>query len=108
MFHRILLSVFAALLIVALSTPAMASKKFETRGTVESIDSNAKTFVVKDHENKIHAFKIGERTEMEIEHRADKKDEHATIKDLKTGDSVKVKAYKGESPYTARDIEIYR
>lgn len=109
MLHRLSLVALSALLVLALALPAMAgSKKFETRGTVESVDPAAKTFVVKDHYGKTHNFKVTEHTELEVDHKSDKKDEKISLDALKTGDSVKVKAYKGESPYAVRDVEIYR
>ena len=55
-----------------------------------------KTFVVKDRDGKAIPFRVDDRSEFELEHR-DKPDQDVPFTELKTGDRVKVKAFKGRT-----------
>lgn len=91
------------------SVPAFAGShhKIRVRGTVESVDPAQKTFVVKDRDGKAIPFRVDDRSEFELEHR-DKPDQDVPFTELKTGDRVKVKAFKGEPPHLVDDVDIYR
>ena len=97
MLKRTLCAAFAVAVLVAFSVPAFAGShhKMRVRGTVESVDPTQKTFVVDD------------RSEFELEHR-DKPDQDVPFTELKTGDRVKVKAFRGEPPHLVDDVDIYR
>ena len=101
MLKRTLCAAFAVAVLVAFSVPAFAGShhKMRVRGTVESVDPAQKTFVVKDRDGKAIPF--------ELEHR-DKPDQDVPFTELKTGDRVKVKAFKGEPPHLVDDVDIYR
>ena len=73
----------------------------------ESVDPAQKTFVVKDRDGKAIPFRVDDRSEFELEHR-DKPDQDVPFTELKTGDRVKVKAFKGEPPHLVDDVDIYR
>ena len=81
--------------------------QMRVRGTVESVDPAQKTFVVKDRDGKAIPFRVDDRSEFELEHR-DKPDQDVPFTELKTGDRVKVKAFKGEPPHLVDDVDIYR
>ena len=103
MLKRTLCAAFAVAVLVAFSVPAFAGShhKMRVRGTVE------KTFVVKDRDGKAIPFRVDDRSEFELEHR-DKPDQDVPFTELKTGDRVKVKAFKGEPPHLVDDVDIYR
>ena len=63
--------------------------------------------VVKDRDGKAIPFRVDDRSEFELEHR-DKPDQDVPFTELKTGDRVKVKAFKGEPPHLVDDVDIYR
>ena len=104
-----LCAAFAVAVLVAFSVPAFAGShhKMRVRGTVESVDPAQKTFVVKDRDGKAIPFRVDDRSEFELEHR-DKPDQDVPFTELKTGDRVKVKAFKGEPPHLVDDVDIYR
>ena len=91
MLKRTLCAAFAVAVLVAFSVPAFAQK----------------TFVVKDRDGKAIPFRVDDRSEFELEHR-DKPDQDVPFTELKTGDRVKVKAFKGEPPHLVDDVDIYR
>lgn len=109
MLKRTLCAVFAAALLVSFSVPSFAgdSHKMRVRGTVERVDTAKKTFAVKDRDGKIIEFRADDRSEFELEFK-DRHDQHATFSELKSGDRIKVKAFKGEPPHLVDDVEIYR
>ena len=109
MLKRTLCAAFAVAVLVAFSVPAFAGShhKMRVRGTVESVDPAQKTFVVKDRDGKAIPFRGDDRSEFELEHR-DKPDQDVPFTELKTGDRVKVKAFKGEPPHLVDDVDIYR
>ena len=109
MLKRTLCAAFAVAVLVAFSVPAFAGShhKMRVRGTVESVDPAQKTFVVKDRDGKAIPFRVDDRSEFELEHR-DKPDQDVPFTELKTGDRVKVKAFKGEPPHLVDDVDIYR
>ena len=104
MLKRTLCAAFAVAVLVAFSVPAFAGShhKMRVRGTVESVDPAQKTFVVKDRDGKAIPFRVDDRSEFELEHR------DMPFTELKTGDRVKVKAFKGEPPHLVDDVDIYR
>ena len=97
MLKRTLCAAFAVAVLVAFSVPAFAGShhKMRVRGTVESVDPAQKTFVVKDRDGKAIPFRVDDRSEFELEHR-DKPDQDVPFTELKTGDRVKVKAFKAQ------------
>ena len=109
MLKRTLCAAFAVAVLAAFSVPAFAGShhKMRVRGTVESVDSVQKTFVVKNRDGKAIPFRVDDRSEFELEHR-DKPDQDVAFTELKSGDRVKVKAFKGEPPYLVDDVDIYR
>ena len=52
-----------------------------------------------DRDGKAIPFRVDDRSEFELEHR-DKPDQDVPFTELKTGDRVKVKAFKGEPPHS--------
>ena len=108
MLKQTLSAALALALLASFSLPASAAShhKLRVRGTVESIDQTARTFTVRE-DGKSVAFKIDERSEFELEHR-DRHDEDVAFGELKVGDRVKVKAFKGEQPHLVDDVDIYR
>lgn len=108
MLKRALCAAFAAAVLVSFSVPAFAGQdKTRVRGTVEHIDAAGKTFTVKDREGKSVTFRVDDRSEFEVELK-DQRDRDVPFGELKTGDRVKVKAFKGEPPHLADDVNIYR
>ena len=109
MLKRTLCAVLAAAALIAFSVPAFARDhhKMRVHGTVESVDQAKKTFVLKDRDGKSIPFRVDDRSEFELEFK-DKHDQDATCSELKPGDHIKVKAFKGEAPHLADDVEIYR
>lgn len=109
MLKRTLCAAFAVVVLAAFSVPAFAGShhKMRVRGTVESVDPAQKTFVVKNRDGKAIPFRVDDRSEFELEHR-DKPDQDVPFMGLKSGDRVKVKAFKGEPPYLVDDVDIYR
>lgn len=109
MLKRTLCAAIAAVALISFSAPAMADyhHKMRVRGTVENVDASQKTFSVKDREGKVLNFRVDDRTELEVEAR-DRDDRDVPFSELKSGDRVKVKAYRGEQPYLVDDVDIYR
>ena len=109
MLKRTLCAAFAVAVLAAFSVPAFAGShhKMRFRGTVESVDPAQKTFVVKNRDGKAIPFRVDDRSEFELEHR-DKPDQDVPFTQLKAGDRVKVKAFKGEPPYLVDDVDISR
>lgn len=110
MLRRTLCAVFAAATLMAFSAPAFAgqhSHKMRIRGTVESVDQAQKTFTVKDKGGKTITFRIDDRSELELDFK-DRPDQNVALADLKPGDRIKVKAFRGEPPHLVDDAEIYR
>ncbi len=109
MLKRTLCAVFAAALLVSFSVPSFAgdSHKMRVRGTVERIDAASKTFTVKSHDGRTIEFRADERSEFELELK-NQHDQNVTFSELKSGDRIKVKAFKGEPPHLVDDAEIYR
>ena len=99
MLKRTLCAAFAVAVLVAFSVPAFAGSHPKMRAQ--------KTFVVKDRDGKAIPFRVDDRSEFELEHR-DKPDQDVPFTELKTGDRVKVKAFKGEPPHLVDDVDIYR
>ena len=110
MLKRALCAAFAAAVLVSFSVPAFAGShhyKMRVRGTVESVDAAQKTFTVKDREGKALTFRVDDRSDFELEFK-DKRDQDVPFSELKAGDRVKVKAFRGEPPHLVDDVDIYR
>ena len=109
MLKRTLCALVAALALISFSAPAMADyhHKMRVRGTVESVDASQKTFSVKERDGNVITFRVDDRSEFEVEHR-DRDDRDVPFSELKAGDRVKVKAYRGEQPHLVDDVDIYR
>jgi len=95
--------------LISFSAPAMADyhHKMRVRGTVENVDASQKTFSVKERDGKVITFRVDDRSEFEVEDR-DRDDRDVPFSELKAGDHVKVKAYRGEQPHLVDDVDIYR
>lgn len=109
MLKRTVCALVAAIALVSFSVPAMADyhHKMRVRGTVENIDAAQKTFSVKERDGKVITFRVDDRSEFEVEDR-DRDDRDVPFSELKSGDRVKVKAYRGEQPHLVDDVDIYR
>ena len=62
---------------------------------------------MKDREGKALTFRVDDRSEFELEFK-DKRDQDVPFSELKAGDRVKVKAFRGEPPHLVDDVDIYR
>lgn len=106
--RRILTSFLACLMLISVSyTPSEAkSDKFRTKGTVTSINEKEQMFTIKNKYGETISFKVERKSDFEIE-RSIFDDKDVSFSELKVGDEIKVKAYKGEPP-VVDDVTIYR
>lgn len=94
-------------LILATSYPVNAkSDKFRTKGTVTVVDEKGQMFTIKNKDGETISFKVERKSDFEVE-RSIFDDMDVPFSELKVGDEVKVKAYKGNPP-VADDVTIYR
>lgn len=108
---RNMFALVAALTILSLPLGAEADQKIRAYGTVSSVDMANNVVSVKDNAGNVQNFKVDQRSDIEIEHSATGRDTDTTMKELKVGDTVKVKAYppmkSGDLPLVD-DLEIHR
>lgn len=105
---RILASFLACFMLIMVSYTLSDAKsdKFRTKGTVTSVNEEEQMFTIKNKHGETISFKVERKSDFEIE-RSIFDDKDISFSELKVGDEVKVKAYKGEPP-VADDVTIYR
>lgn len=105
--NRIFISLLVFCMVVLTATPGIAKKhKLRERGVVTSVNEKEQNFTIKNKQGNEVMFKVTAKSDFEIEHH-DSYDSDVSFQELKVGDNVKVKAYKGDPPL-ADDVEIYR
>ena len=83
--------------------------KLRTIGEIVTVDSAQQVLTIKDQNGKDMAFKITPETDLEFEDNGMLSwDDDATMKDLKTGQWVKVKYHGTGDIKAAKDIKIYK
>ncbi len=108
--HILSILSIACIITVYLISPAMADgPKVRVIGEITSINQGERSFILKGKNGQTYTFVTDRHSDFEIEYRSEFYDEESdtVFQELKVGDKVKVKAYKG-TPLVVDDVTIFR